>query len=582
MKKLEKLVELLQANNPFEYRVPVPKKELFIDREIQLRDTMSVCKQILGGSAGGILVHGGRGSGKTSFLDELKRRLDEESIVNTKLPLDEEMVAEGSEKRLFNTILQELISSATKNKILEQGIASRFINFLRNMGKIENVEIDFPGFSLIVKPEIARDQFAYIVLRDGLIDFLKLITVKGNTKGKCGVIIMFDEGDALLSNKTLLHILRNVFQEIKGVGLAIAGSTKLLDEVSEVFSPIPRFFHKVETGPYPTDSDVDNAVLVPINLCTHGLLMEHRLRLEIRHGGFDKIVREIAGRSPMDINLLGYFSYKNGAEEYRIYEEGKIVLNMGFDKKILDEAIDQLRGTKKYSEFIGNLDLIESNVLRLLSKATLKLSTKEVALLMVLDELQEALQTASILEITRAMSRFEDLIPNLEGALQSLLKKSAETGLSVLGFDILKKYDVEDNWIKAYFRYGWQVWNVDISVSQIPFIGIRFIGGGDCIASILFSTFFSRLAKCIEPSDAMKVHAAIGDGRDLYAWRGRRLIILCYKRTDDPRMRHIAFHLLVDVDAEPIKANMNEVMQSLTKLGFVKEFQIREDLRKVF
>jgi hypothetical protein len=579
---IQGITDLLQANNPFEYRGPVSKNELFIDREEQLKDAMSVCRQIIGGSTGGVLVYGGRGSGKTSFLHHMRRQLSQENIVSIYLPLDKEMVAVGSEKRLFNTILQELIQSATKTKMLEQNVASKFINFLRSIGKIENVEVEFPGFSVIVKPEVARDQFAYIILRDGLTDFLKLITEKGNAKSKYGVIIMLDEGDALLSNPTLLQILRNVFQEIRRIGLVVAGSTKLLDEVDEVFSPIPRFFHKVETGPYPSETDVEKAIKIPINLCESNLLLENNKRLEIRHAGFDRIVREVAGRSPMDINLLGYFSFKNAAEEHKIFDNGnKIVLSMTYNKKIIEEAISQLKGTKKYSEFIANLSVAENNLLKILSKATLKLSTKEAAILKRIDDLQDSLQRAPCSEIVKTLTTYEEIVPNIEQSVKSLEEKSTAYNLNVLQFDLLKKYEIDDNWIRAYFRYSSQTWNADISVSELPFIGIRFIGDGDCVAAILFSIFFPRLSYCFDPNDAMKVHASIGNGEDLYPWRGRRLIVFLYKRFDDPKPRHIAFHLLANANAEQIKTNIKEVADGLVKISLIKEYQMKEELRAI-
>lgn len=107
----DKLIELIQSNNPYYYLGPVPRRDLFFDRQEELKEAMIVCRQVTSGGVGGVLVLGGRGSGKTSFLDELQNRLTEENVVSGKLPLDEEMVQKGSEKLLFNTILQELLRS---------------------------------------------------------------------------------------------------------------------------------------------------------------------------------------------------------------------------------------------------------------------------------------------------------------------------------------------------------------------------------------------------------------------------------------------------------------------------------------
>jgi Cdc6-like AAA superfamily ATPase len=223
----QQLIELIRTFNPYYYLGPVPKKEFFFDREEELATAFVVIKQILKDSIGGILVQGGRGSGKTSFLKELQRRLDDKNIANAYIPLDPEMVQEGSETRLFSTIIQELIRSSYSSKILDKNIAFQFVDFLRKISKIDNIEIDFPGFNLILKPEAAQEQFSYIVLRDGLCDFLKLIETKGKKGAILGAVVLLDEGDALSLNAKLLHVLRNAFQEIRNIVLVIAGSTKL-------------------------------------------------------------------------------------------------------------------------------------------------------------------------------------------------------------------------------------------------------------------------------------------------------------------------------------------------------------------
>jgi Cdc6-like AAA superfamily ATPase len=139
----QKLIEVVSVANPYHYLGPVPNKEFFFDREEELNTTSIVIKQIIKGSMGGVLIQGGRGSGKTSFLLELQRRLDADNIVNAYIPLDPEMVKAGSEALLFSTILQELIKSAYRSKIIDQSVATKFVDFFRHIAKIENIEIDF-------------------------------------------------------------------------------------------------------------------------------------------------------------------------------------------------------------------------------------------------------------------------------------------------------------------------------------------------------------------------------------------------------------------------------------------------------
>ena len=581
----DKLIELIQSNNPFYYLGPVPRRDLFFDRQEELKEAMLVCRQVTSGGVGGVLVLGGRGSGKTSFLDELQNRLTEEKIVSSKLPLDEEMVQKGSEKLLFNTILQELLRSAVRSKLLEQNIGHRFLNFLKSVGKIENVEVDFPGFSMIVKPASEKDQFSYITLRDGLMDFLRLIDTKGanrsNSHAKVGAIVLLDEADGLTKNENLLRILRSVFQEVRGIGLVLAGSTKLLAQVSEVFSPAQRFFYKIELGPYPNDVIVDKAINTPIDIKTRELLLDRRIRLEVRHSGFDKRVRDIAGRSPLDINMLGHFSFKIGAQTLR--KQGDMhILTMMIDKEILEDTIQQLRGTAEYGALLSGLDECETNILKILSKSTAKLSIKEISLLSQLDEMQESLQVSAISQICTKIRDCSKLENTISSAISSLQTKSQKFNFAVLGVDSANKYEVEDHWIRAYFRYGWESVHLDIQFTDIPFVGVKFFG--DSIGSIFHSIFFARLSKFMERDDivSMKAHYGNDEGYSLHPSPGMRLLILSYKRTDDRKVWHIAFNIKAEHDIGPAKGEMEEVAKCLTSLGFISEYRLREDIWKIY
>lgn len=337
---------------------------------------------------GGILVVGGRGSGKTSFLDALVRILKEKRIACAKIALDETMVNPKNEILFFKTILSELLTASKTSGLLEEGISDKVIKMLRGLKLESEFEINFPGINFIAKASREssgeQTQFSYITLRDGLNDYLKLVKEKGCKDTRQGAILLFDEGDCLTLNRSLLQILRNVFQDMPRVGLVIAGSTGLSGEVSEVFSPIPRFFRKVELGPYPDDRVAFEAISRPIEPMKAALAKEG-YQLETVHKAFDQIVIRTTGRMPLEINLLCHFAFDLGAQRCRI-EGKKIKVYFKFDKELLDEAIKQLVGTKGYNDFINELDENEMNCLRLLSKSVSRATVDELALLLRLNQ----------------------------------------------------------------------------------------------------------------------------------------------------------------------------------------------------
>ena len=62
------IIEKVRIANNFEYLGPLTRDELFFDRVKEMQDALVVCGQIVKGTTGGVLILGGRGSGKTSFL----------------------------------------------------------------------------------------------------------------------------------------------------------------------------------------------------------------------------------------------------------------------------------------------------------------------------------------------------------------------------------------------------------------------------------------------------------------------------------------------------------------------------------
>lgn len=102
MSALEQKARFVREANQFQYAGAITAKEQFFDCEEELTDAVVVCEQILNGGTGGILVLGGRGTGKSSFLYELERRLVERKIATAKISLDLSMVKESGEPRSSN------------------------------------------------------------------------------------------------------------------------------------------------------------------------------------------------------------------------------------------------------------------------------------------------------------------------------------------------------------------------------------------------------------------------------------------------------------------------------------------------
>src|SRR5205809_5494402 len=118
-------IDLVRKLNPFTYQGAITRGELFFDRTTELEDATLVCEQIVRGGAGGVLVLGGRGAGKSSFLNALDRKLESLKIPRVKLSLDEEMIEKNNEPRLFKLIVNDLTLSAETAGLIDKGIGAK-------------------------------------------------------------------------------------------------------------------------------------------------------------------------------------------------------------------------------------------------------------------------------------------------------------------------------------------------------------------------------------------------------------------------------------------------------------------------
>jgi hypothetical protein len=577
---VDSLVESIRIANPYQYLGPLSRKELFFDREHEIKNAVIVCEQILRGTVGGLLVIGGRGSGKTSFLDALARELCERKVVHVRLPLSGDMVKPGDELRLFRTILIELSGAAAESGLIDKTLGSKIWGALKGLGSIDEVGIQIPGISFLVKAkEIQSTQFPYIVLRDGLADFVKLL--KEDSASRKGVILMFDEGDHLTTNRTLMEILRNVFQNMPGMCLVIAGSTKLLEQASDVFSPFPRFFRQIELGPYPFESIVDDAISKPL-VFPRNELAKKGATFDVVHSGFDGIVKRTTDRMPFEINLLCHFAYDIGATRVNINGK-RVTLFMKFEKALLDEAMKQLRGTKEYDSFIGSLDINEVTVMRILSACQFGATVKEIALLGVLNELGDKLQDIPITSIIERISEAPTSADKFDNIMASIVLKGSHRSIHVLrsGFTEKSLYQVEDRWIASYFKYSATLQSdVDIELGIKPtFGGIRVFG--DPVASVLHSIFFPRLAPSLGGADSFRAHMGSDNGNWLMPAKGRKMILSSYIRTANETSYHLAFQLRKTVFAGSHRDEMTKILNVLKESGFITHFDIAEKVSQV-
>jgi len=139
-----------------------------------------------------------------------------------------------------------------------------------------------------------------------------------------GIVLLFDECDLLAQNETLLQKLRNVFQGVDGYMLVFSGTEKLFPTLSQVFSPIPRFFKRIDVGNFKNVTETRECILKPLS--------KDEKKLVDNNSIFE--IHSFTGGSPYEVNLVAHYMYK------RYKESGIKCIKLTVE--VLDDVLEEL------------------------------------------------------------------------------------------------------------------------------------------------------------------------------------------------------------------------------------------------
>jgi len=166
-------------------------------------------------------------------------------------------------------------------------------------------------------------------------------------------------------------------------------------------------------------------------------------------------------------------------------------------------------------------------------------------------------------------------LQNVSSLISSMIKKGETYEIYVLNTTLVGKpmYQVEDQWVRSYFKYGWREEDVDIELGLRPkFGGIRVFG--DPIATIIHSVFFPRFSKYLGARPGFRAHVGSDDGRWLRPQQGRQLLVASYVRQANASLGHYAINLKKDFEAELLKREIDELMYNLKEVRIIDAPQV--------
>lgn len=152
-------------------------------------------------------------------------------------------------------------------------------------------------------------------------------------KGIKTIVLLFDECDLLAQNEVVLQKIRNVFMEMDGYILVFSGTEKMFPAMSSVFSPIPRFFKRINVENFKNIEETEECLLKPLN--------------KKEKEAFDRAciveIHQITNGTPYEINLISHYMYRR-------WNEGQNP-KIGLSPEVLDDVLNEIERLRKEKHY---------------------------------------------------------------------------------------------------------------------------------------------------------------------------------------------------------------------------------------
>jgi hypothetical protein len=248
--------------NPYQ-RSPIKKREDLAGRAHELKTIRYYLSLTASGQSPHLALIGQSGVGKTSLLNGAESLAKELKLLPVRLDMNEQKAK--SIGRFWHDFYQTLALSLAKAGCwggVQGTIYAELLRMLhsRQPGSLEKAVMQIPYVFSCHQGSV--DNFE---CPDALVvnDFEACLSELKN-KGFTGIALLIDEADCLGKNLPLLQMFRNIFQIVEHCSLLLAGTDAVFPALSEVFSPIPRQFHRIDIKPFARWSDTSELVLRPI------------------------------------------------------------------------------------------------------------------------------------------------------------------------------------------------------------------------------------------------------------------------------------------------------------------------------
>lgn len=248
--------------NPYS-RQPIRRRDKLAGRSEELNRIQYYLRLLGAGNVNHLALIGERGSGKTSILNAAETIATELSLLPIRINLDQ---GKSSSPGVFWSHLYAAMLLAVGKANCWGGQGSPIYAALFQMINARVLApLELAVLQLPVVIASHKGALAELECVDSLIvhDFEE-IAVELEVNGYSGVVLLIDEGDCLGANKSLIQMFRNIFQQTSFYSLVLAGTDAIFPTLTDVFSPIPRQFHRISVTKFSHPLQTSELIRLPL------------------------------------------------------------------------------------------------------------------------------------------------------------------------------------------------------------------------------------------------------------------------------------------------------------------------------
>ena len=320
---------------------PIKRRDRLAGRSSHLKELEYYLGLTRTGQSPHIALIGQRGVGKTSLLMATSDVATDQCLLPVSIDLNESKVQSAGV--FWHDLYSTLTLAAASAGCWGGKTGKIYTSLLGQLYQRKAVDLEFAVLQFPIAIASHNGDLGTLLCPDALIvhDFAA-VREELQRHGKHGIALLLDEGDCLGAQRGLLQMLRNFLQRVEGTCFVIAGTDSLFDVVSDVFSPIPRQFHRMDVFRFSDWTETLELLRAPIP--------EERSVWPSTRTVVD--LHEVCQGNPTELQLYCHHMYKaveHGLTErmemtpglYRAVRGAYRAHSQAVDAKVLD-AIDEL------------------------------------------------------------------------------------------------------------------------------------------------------------------------------------------------------------------------------------------------